>query len=75
MIMALYLLFPPARLHRRCLFPTYISQFYIVVSGVIRVSRRSVLTEGSPGGDHEVNRLYAGSTFDAGALLAGENGT
>ncbi|CAM9376483.1 unnamed protein product [Ectocarpus sp. 12 AP-2014] len=48
------------------------TEFYIVVSGVIRVSRRAVLTEGATGRSEEVNRLLAGSNFGAGELLAGE---
>lgn len=51
-----------------------IQQFYIVVSGVIRVSRRAVLTEGAAELDQEVNRLLAGSNFGAGELLAGRCG-
>lgn len=43
-----------------------------MVSGVIRVSRRAVPTEGAVGRDEEVNRLLAGSIFGAGELLAGE---
>lgn len=49
-------------------------QFFIVVSGVIRVSRRAILAgvaEGGAGRDEEVNRLLAGSNFGAGELLAG----
>lgn len=41
------------------------------MSGVIRVSRRAVLTEGATELDQEVNRLLAGSNFGAGELLAG----
>ncbi|CAM9523505.1 unnamed protein product [Scytosiphon promiscuus] len=48
------------------------TEFYIVVSGLIRVSRRAALTEGAAGRAEEVNRLLAGSNFGAGELLAGE---
>eukprot|EP00752_Nemacystus_decipiens_P012745 g11286.t1 len=49
------------------------TEFFIVVSGVIRVSRRAALAEGVAGRDEEVNRLLAGSNFGAGELLAGEH--
>ncbi|CAM9448646.1 unnamed protein product, partial [Hapterophycus canaliculatus] len=49
------------------------TEFYIVVSGVIRVSRRADLTAGTAGRAEEVNRLLAGSNFGAGELLAGEH--
>lgn len=45
-------------------------KFFIVASGIIRVSRRAAGNSVSVG-DQEVNRLFAGSHFDTGALLAG----
>lgn len=44
-------------------------QFYVVVSGEIRVSRRAVQSGDAP---EEVNRLHAGSNFGGGALLTGK---